>query len=86
MIRNGEAFTSWLLFFIDIIIPTISQEKEEPPFSNESTEDNHQHEVEHDAFTQHPGEDSQEKVVQQSCYKNTGSLGLRKQCLQLTIM
>ena len=66
-------------------MPTISQEKEEPPFSNEPTEDNHQHEVEHDAFTQHPGENSQEKVVQQSCYKYTGSLKVKKQCLQLTI-
>ena len=61
---------------------TISQQKKEPPLLRKAWKDHHQQEVEHDAFTQHPAEDTEEKVVQQSCYKNTGSLG--KQCLQLT--
>ena len=50
------------------------QDKEEPPLFGELAKNHHQHEVEHDTFTQHPAERSQKKVVQQRCHKCTANL------------
>ena len=53
---------------------TPSQKKKEPPFLGECTEYDHQHQVEHDALTQHPAKDTEEEVVEPSSHHSTGNL------------
>ena len=53
---------------------TPSQDKEEPPLLGELAKNHHQHEVEHDTFTQHPAEGSKKEIVQQGRHKCTGNL------------
>ena len=64
----------WLkmIFYIPVLTP--SQDKKEPPLFGELTKNHHQHEVEHDTFTEHPAERSQKKVMQQACHKCTTNL------------
>ncbi len=50
---------------------TPSNNKEYPPFLGYLVENKHQHEIEHDSFTQHPKEHSSEQVVKENSHKRT---------------
>ena len=53
---------------------TPSQEEEEPPLFWKGTKDNYQHQVEHNAFTQHPAESCQKEVHKDGRDSLTSSL------------
>ena len=53
---------------------TPSEQEEEPPFLTQSTEDHHQHEVDHDSLAQHPEEHSSEEIMEKTSHKCTPNL------------
>ena len=57
-----------------LYVLTPSKNGEEPPLLGEAIEHQHQQEVGHDAFTQHPAEGSQEEVLRDGSDRLTGSL------------
>ena len=58
-----ESCTIYRLVYGYLQALTPSKKEEEPPLLGERTEHHYQHEVEHDAFTQHPAEGRQKEVL-----------------------